>query len=154
EILADLSPLLDDAAFFGEREIEELLLWMERFEQAQPLFTGHAHLQDYLDRRRALLPHLDLLATDPLLAIVGMGQIRESAEAAVHSYVRLLSHLKEQFPALQAVSRDAAADVVARVVALDLAVVYGDAPAAIVLPTNPLTLWKHLELADLIRQRA
>src|SRR5690606_23230055 len=55
---------------------------------------------------------------------------------------------------LQAVSRDAAADVVAGVVALDLAVVYGDTPAAIVLPTNPLTLWKHLELADLIRQRA
>ena len=31
---------------------------------------------------------------------------------------------------------------------------YGEDPAAVVLPTNPLTLWKHLELAGLVHQRA
>ncbi len=154
EALGDLGSLLDEADLLGDREIAELLLWMERFESAQPLFTGHAHLQDYLDRRKALLPHLDLLAADPLLAFAGLDHVCEAAEAAVAAYVRLLSHLKEQFPALQGVSRDAASDVVARVVALDLAVFHGEAPAAVVLPTNPLTLWKHLELAGLVRQRA
>lgn len=154
DTLDDLSPLLDAADLIGEREIQELLLWMARFEDAEPEFTGRSHLQDYLDRRAALLPHLDLLATDPHLAFAGLDDVREAAESAVAAYVRLLSHLKEQFPALQSVSRDAAKDVVDWVVKLDLAVIYGETPAAVVLPTNPLTLWKHLELAGLVRQRA
>lgn len=123
-------------------------------EQLLPEFEGESLFQEYLERREALLPFSDLLASSPLACLISIEDALEAARQVISSYERLLSHLEENFVALRRQSFEGTLFVYREILNLDMIRVRGGNEEAVLLsPVSPLVLWKYVELASLVLDR-
>lgn len=153
-VLNDLGRHIDTAVPFGEVRLTTLLTLLDRAAPLVTDFEGRTLLEEYVARRAAVLPELDLLATSPLSCLVADETARRTVKELIAAYERLLDHLEERYGALRRRSAEGTVRIYNEVIALDLIRVEGvDEGAALLSPVSPLVLWKYLELADLVVTR-
>jgi hypothetical protein len=167
-VLENPGPHLDRFEKFDTVRMGELRVYLERIRDLLlPDFVAVDLLGDYLQRRAVLtelvaaddaagVTHADLLASGAagFLYLIARPAVLEAADAAIRAYERLLAHLDARYHEIAQRSPEGALRVYGDILSLDLVVVRAtDETAVLVSPLNPLALWKHVELARLVRDR-
>jgi hypothetical protein len=151
-ILREIGRFVSDVRPIDNIDLERVKTLATRGEDILPEFEGGRLLNEYLEARSALLPHIDLLVTIPFATIAG-SVVKEKAKHLVTAYKRLVDHLEQQYPALRRVAADGARALYRSILSFDVILIEGeDETAALVAPTHPLVLWKYLEIADLCEE--
>lgn len=156
-VLADLNKFVRDAEVFNSIWLEEFKDLLARASQRiSTSFQGRQYLEQYLLERQELLQrvNLNLLTTAPVTCLLCQDGVLEQAQRVVEAYQYLLAHMDEHYGILKRQSPDGTADIYRRLLSLDMFIVHGnDESAVLLLPTNPLVLWKYVEVARLVQSK-
>jgi len=160
---------------YDDVRVEQLRSYLERAQDLDPEFRGARLLDEYLEKRKALtrpadlatvdeedssstaLTHAHVLAHEELAFtyLVARPNVLKMAREAIDAYQRFLSHLGERFHVLQNESPQGAVHICNEVLGLDLVMLHGadGETGALLSPINPLALWKHHAMAELVLDR-
>ena len=160
EVLDEPGKAIDTYEPFDEVWLAHLEDLLERSETVAQAKLGDAStaarldLRSFVEARQALLPELDLLATEPLPLLTSSSEALAKARALIHAYTRFLGSLIEHLEAIRSQSPSGVNRIVQRVLGIDaLYVASRNEEAALLTPLSPLSLWKYVEVADFLRER-
>jgi hypothetical protein len=133
---------------------DDIMEFLDAFAESQPDLDGLRQAFIRFDQARSLLlPHIDVLSTEPLLFAVAP-DTRELLEPVIASYKELLVAVQRSYSELhQAYSEDARALVESLMLIDTVFAATRGSVVALFTPLHPLLLWHYFEYATVIRDQ-